>query len=58
MTIDLCARIPGAELRLFGFDFKATNTFFHDRFRVGNHDFGREADYVRALCRARGWTPP
>jgi hypothetical protein len=56
MTLDLLSRMSPGQVDVFGFDFKATNTFFHDRFHVGPHDFAQEALYARKLCADRGWT--
>lgn len=55
LTLDMISRASGAKAFLYGFDFKATKSFYLTKDHLGTHDFAREADFTRALCAERGW---
>jgi hypothetical protein len=53
ITIDwLRTRAELKTLSLFGFDWKATKTFYHDQSRAGWHDWGQESRMVQAWAAA------
>ena len=50
-TLHMLSELTGAEIRLFGFDFKETTTFYRRRENRGPHNWEAERDYAMMLCR-------
>lgn len=45
----MLTELTDAEIRLFGFDFKESVTYYRRRENRGPHDWAAERDYVQAL---------
>jgi hypothetical protein len=56
MALDMIATFSGAtDVRIFGFDFKNSTTFYRKRDKKGHHDWAAERQFVLALSEQRGW---
>lgn len=50
MAIDLCRKAGASKIDLYGFDFGATQTFYHDADYKTKHDYATEARLVHLLA--------
>ncbi|MEG3641109.1 glycosyltransferase family 29 protein [Magnetococcus sp. PR-3] len=55
MCVDMVTQMGAAHMGVFGFDFKKSPTFYDGNTNRSVHDFDREAEYIQALLKARGW---
>lgn len=47
---------PDDEVRIFGFDWKVTGTFWRDEHVFDKHDYTKEKEYCLRLIEKQGWT--
>ncbi len=56
MALDMVALFAGRpEVRIFGFDFKTSTTFYRKRDKKGHHDWSADRRFALALSEERGW---
>ena len=55
MVVDLFSRLNVADVTLYGFDFKATGTYYRKTQNPGPHDWQRERQFVQAVAETNGW---
>jgi hypothetical protein len=55
MTIDLVSRSAARTASVYGFDFKASGTFYTPDQHIGPHDYRAESRYVLDLSAQRSW---
>ncbi|MEP9388923.1 hypothetical protein [Mesorhizobium sp. KR9-304] len=56
MALDMVAMFAGqTDVRIFGFDFKSSTTFYRKRDKKGHHDWSAERQFALALTQERGW---
>ena len=47
---------PDDTVQIFGFDWKATGTFWRDERPFDKHDYEKEKEYCLRLIKDQGWT--
>ena len=52
----LLERLGRREVHIFGFDWKATPTYYAPNWRKGPHQHGREQALPAAMIARNGWT--
>lgn len=55
-VLHMLAELTQAELRIFGFDFKLSTSFYRTRENRGPHDWDAEREFALSLARQRGWS--
>ncbi|MFP5077245.1 hypothetical protein ACLE20_08040 [Rhizobium sp. YIM 134829] len=50
-ALDMLVELTDSEIRLFGFDFKASTTFYRKRENRGPHDWEAERDFALSLAK-------
>ena len=55
-VLHMLAELTGAEVAIFGFDFKESPSFYRTKENRGPHDWEAERQFALALAEARGWT--